>query len=341
MRVPLALIADHAIAHQTDGKLYVTGGGIRMLPFAEFPAVHPHLALALGIEVAADELGKNHALTIEASGPTDDNIFIPVRVTFSVPARPGTSEPGYIHVVSNMDNVSFPSEGDYVFSVSIDEVELAQLHLSAERRADVRAEAENAASREAESLVNAGLRAFAVGQIEAAEDAFRAAMAKFPTPTGHNNLGFVLLEKGDPRQAVEAFTRARELGYVQTEILDANLGIASYMSGEFDGALQLFEQCLRTRIFRSPAILFGISDSGLFPISVDSAADYAALITLNAGWSAAKAGHRGAADRYLNGAKAAAVASRHVDDATRFSAAARALDALLHAPPKRKNTAKA
>src|SRR5438552_15987972 len=105
MRVPVAFLADYAMTHQTDGKLYVTGGGIRALPFPSFPATQPHLALALGIELEADELGSEHILTIEASGPTDLPIFKVVRVTFTIPGADDETGPGYRHFVSNMDNV--------------------------------------------------------------------------------------------------------------------------------------------------------------------------------------------------------------------------------------------
>jgi len=60
LRIAFALLADYALAHPTDGKLYVSGGGIRSLTFSAFPATYPRLALALGIE-ASERRGGHRA----------------------------------------------------------------------------------------------------------------------------------------------------------------------------------------------------------------------------------------------------------------------------------------
>src|SRR4051794_11611075 len=124
MRIPLALLADHALAHPTDGKLYVTGGGITSLAFSVFPARHSHLALALGIDVSAGELGVEHRLTVETSGPTGEPFFEPVRVTFSVPRGGQLGDEGRVHFVSNMDNILLAGPGEYAFLITIDDLRI-------------------------------------------------------------------------------------------------------------------------------------------------------------------------------------------------------------------------
>jgi hypothetical protein len=305
MRIPLALLADHASAHQTDGKLYVIGGGIKVLPFAVFPAIQPQLSLALGIEVAPDELGMDHTLTIESRSPMDEAVSQPVSVTFSVLPGNDPSRPGYFHFVSNMDNVGFPVEGDYVFAIAIDAEQLAQITVRAERSDDAKLAAEVAAQTQAGKLLAAGYEAFNRGEVDAAEAAFKILVDRFPNlPGGHNNLGFVLLARGEATAALEAFTKAKQLGYPQDEIGDANVACALYLAGDAAGALRGFVDCLQTHIFSTPATLFGIGASGLFPVVLASAAEYASLMALNAAWSAAGAGDASAAARYLASARA-------------------------------------
>ena len=327
MRVPLALLADYALAHP-DGKLYVTGGGIRSLPFAAFPATQPRLAIALGIEVAGAELGKTHSLAIEATGPTADLVVKPITVSFLVPPRAGNpADSGYVHFVSNMENVSFAAAGRYAFSVAIDGENLAELTLEAVQTSG------DGASLMAESVarLNEGYAAFARGEIDMAEQAFLDVVARYPTEAGgHNNLGFVMLAKDDARGALASFMKARELGYPQPEINEPNIACALYRLGDSRTAHEIFQQCLKGRIFRVPATLYGIDTSGLFPVQLNSAADYVSLMTLNAAWSALKSGDRPSADRHLQAAELADLAVRDDVGGRAFAESLRALRSEAH-----------
>ena len=89
--VPLAFLADHAVAHSADLKLYVLGGGIRSLSYFAFPATVPRLAVALGIEFSPDELRlEPHTIRIEASGPGPEPPVKPLSARFTVPENPLT-----------------------------------------------------------------------------------------------------------------------------------------------------------------------------------------------------------------------------------------------------------
>lgn len=329
MRIPLALLADHASAHQTDGKLYVIGGGIKALAFAVFPGIQPQLSLALGIEVAPGELGVDHTLTIESHGPTDEAVSRPVSVTFSVPPDKDRSKPGYFHFVSNMADVGFPAEGDYIFAVAIDAEQLAEITVRAERSDDAKLLADMAAQTEASQLLGDGYEAFNRGDASAAEAAFRSLVDRFPRIAGgHNNLGFVLLARGEAAAAWAAFSRAKELGYPQNEIGDANMACALYLAGDAAGALRGFVDCLQTHIFSTPATLFGIGASGLFPVVLASAAEYASLMALNAAWSARGAGDAGATAHYLASARAGELSLRSDESGQHF---VQSVDALRRA----------
>jgi hypothetical protein len=51
-------------------------------------------------------------------------------------------------------------------------------------------------------------------------------------------------------------------------------------------ALARFERCFKARPFTGQSILFGIQEDHLFPVDLESAADYLALMLLNAAWCA-------------------------------------------------------
>jgi len=255
--------------------------------------------------VAPDELGKAHALGIDASGPTSEVVFRPVRITFTVPPQNDPSQSGYIHIVSDMDNVSFPVEGEYMFGVSINGEQLGGVAVRAQLGGTVSEEAE------AGALLMDGYRAFNRGETAGAEAIFRDVVARFPRIAGgHNNLGFVLLAKGDAEDALEAFTEATRLGYTQSEITTANMACAVYLMGEAKAALDLFEHCLQREIFRSRATLFGINGRRLFPVELGSAADYVALMQLNAAWSAAQAKDLHKAAEYIRAVSITELARR-------------------------------
>jgi tetratricopeptide (TPR) repeat protein len=326
----LALLADHAIAH-ADGKLYVTGGGIRSLPFSTFPAVMPRLALALGIEVGQDELGIEHTLSIEASGPTNEAIFRPLSVTFTVLRR--SEHERYFHFVANMDNVTFQVAGNYSISIAIDDHPLALVEVRAEQTVHGSGVIEGNAPDEARALLRDGYVAFGQGDTVLAEELFRKVTERFPMfPDGHNNLGFTLLAKGDAKAALEAFATAKALHYPQTEISDANLGCAMYMSGDAVGAQLLFTECLQ-HLLTTPATLFGIGPSGLFPVDLRSAADYAALMALNAAWSAQVAGDVSVMSHYLKSARAGELAQRADAIGQQFAESLGALEAKAEITP--------
>lgn len=322
MRIVLSLFADYALAHETDGKLYVTGGGIRVLSFPAFPATQPRLALALGIEVPPDQLNKPHTLSIERVMPKDappaDSPITPVQVTFTLPSADEPSEPGHLHLVSNMDNVAFPVPGDYTFSVAIDG---QHVH---ESRIRVRP---SGGEVPADAHLMEGYRAFADGEHDRAEEIFRDVIERFPTvPGGYNNLGFVRLAKRDAVGALRSFIRARELGYEYTEIGFANIGCAVYLAGDYKAALRFFDTCLQQAALRSTGMLFGINGEDLFPIVYKSVAEYVGLMSLNAAWSASKAGASDRVGQLLDASRSSTLATRDDDAGRAYNASVRALE---------------
>jgi tetratricopeptide (TPR) repeat protein len=233
-----------------------------------------------------------------------------------------------------MDNVAFATQGDYAFSIAIDSEQLERVEVHAELAGKGAGTMEANAPDEARALLREGYVAFGQGDAVLAEELFRKVADRFPMfPDGHNNLGFMLLAKGDAKAALEAFAKAKELHYSQPEIGNANLGCAMYMSGDAAGAQQLFTDCLRTQLLTTPATLFGIGPSGLFPVYLSSAADYATLMALNAAWSAQVAGDLLEVSHFLESARAGELSRRADATGKQFVESLSALEAKVGITP--------
>ncbi len=154
-------------------------------------------------------------------------------------------------------------------------------------------------------LLTQGFKAYTAGDLAAAEKIFREITERFPdSADGQNNLGFVLLSKGDAEAGKRAFLRARELGYSRLEVSDANIAAADYVLGDFSAAGALFQGCLKQYSAPGGSTLLGLGPRGLFPVSVSSASGYVALMNLNSAWCALHLGDSAAAVRHLEVAKA-------------------------------------
>jgi tetratricopeptide (TPR) repeat protein len=304
MKVLTAMLADYALAHE-DGKLYVTGGGITSLPFDQFPATQKRLALALSIELSRSEFDRAHELRIITEGPSSPPLG-PRAFQFSRKSSAPENDFETVNFVSSMDDVVFDAPGTYSFNVRIDDQKLATVRVKVQRKV-APAESEPAPATESASLLNAGFKAFAAGDIASAEDLFRRAIAALPTwAPPHNNLGFALLLRGAADEALHEFEQALRFGYDQNEITEANVGCALYLSGQYERAQAKFAECLQTRGLKGPSILYGIDRDSLFIEHVGSASEYSALMSINAAWSAKRAGDDAAAQQYRNVAEATA-----------------------------------
>ncbi len=322
--ISLALLADYASAAETGAdRVHVIGGGIRSLSFSAFPAVRQRLALALGIEFSATEaVTTDHSLRVEAKGPGDRALLQSVTASFTfLPDRFQPDEPVYFHFVYNMENVTFPNEGDYAYSITVDDKHIGDVPL---RVTKVPGPVPRglAASRK----LTSGYESFASGDLAKAQQAFEEVVAEFPEVAGgHNNLGFVLLRLGNAEVALAAFLKARELGFPQPELLEANMACAYYLLRNAAAAALLFEQCLRTYGFAGNAILYGIQEARLFIVHLQSASDYVSLMMLNAAWSALASGDRESAARYVGAAYAADLTRREDESGKNFGLSVQAL----------------
>jgi tetratricopeptide (TPR) repeat protein len=198
-----------------------------------------------------------------------------------------TPEDAVLQFVYQMEDVPFTRPGIHSLSLRVDEAEIAGLSF------DVRVTGIQNESLEIVTnlLLQDGVSAFSAGENEIAEKIFKQVVeAKPGSGTALNNLAFVHLSQGKAVEALAEFLGASTLELETPELLDANIACCHYVLGEFQRALDLFVRCIDARLFRSPAVLFGIEDSGLFPVQLISASNYLGLMLLNAAWSALKNG---------------------------------------------------
>lgn len=290
----MAVLADFALAHD-DGKLYITGGGLHQLTFGKLPAVYPRISLALEVEFAPAERTSAQTLLIQATDPAGQAFIKPELL--SVALAPALVPLGASHapIVYHMQNLTFQQEGEYVFTVSIGAEQMVSLPVRATILPGLATELSAMID-----LLQQGFTAFGARDLDTAERLFRSVIETMPSfAMAHNNLGFVLLEKGQVSGALAEFQKAGETGFDRLELLEANMGCCHYLLGDVAASLALFDSCLNARSFSGGSILHGIGGDQLFLVSLPSAGAYTQLMALNAGWSAFRVGNRDIASRRL------------------------------------------
>jgi Family of unknown function (DUF6941)/Tetratricopeptide repeat len=276
-------LADYAVAH-ADGKFYITGGFLRTIKTPLLPMEYSHLSLGVRIEFAADDLQGAHLVEIHSSGPANRGFVKPYSLRYR-PPQVEHPEPAVLQFVYHMDDVPFSQEGDYSLALLVDDQPLAKLTFQVE-------ELRLTSDRDTpwSTPLQEGVVAFSMGETAIAESLFREVVEHHPeVAEGHNNLGFILLSQGQAAEAREEFVQASRFNFDRDELLDANVACCDYLLHDYAAALSLFEGCLTALPFTAPSVLFGISEGELFPVSLRSAADYLALMLLNAAWSALRA----------------------------------------------------
>jgi hypothetical protein len=130
MRLAVAIVADAAIANPRDGKLYVLGGGIDTLEFERFPAQLPALSLAVKLEFAPAECGRQHTLEVQLLDP-DGTPMIPKIVIPMTPLRNPTDAtlPSAAQWVINFQQLAIAGPAENAFSLVVDGQEIASLPL--------------------------------------------------------------------------------------------------------------------------------------------------------------------------------------------------------------------
>ena len=132
MKVRFAFLADYALAHPFDSKLYVVGGGFDTIWAQSFPTRHPQLSLVVRVEFTPSECGRPHSIEIHPLD-VDGNPFLPPATLQVVPQKnpQAPTLPASFAVVLNIQGFQVNKAGDYAFSILIDGQEMESLPLHA------------------------------------------------------------------------------------------------------------------------------------------------------------------------------------------------------------------
>lgn len=130
MRLTSLFLADHAEALR--GKFYVTGGGWDAINVRRLPAVHPHMCVAVALEVGWNDTDVDHEIDVKLLDE-DGRSLLPGRVGGKAraarqpTARPGDTAP--LLLVFKLLGVKFERAGDYNVTVEVDSVPVGSVRL--------------------------------------------------------------------------------------------------------------------------------------------------------------------------------------------------------------------
>lgn len=128
MELSTAMLADGA--HQAEGKLYILGGQWDRLTVANFPAVHPTMAVVLVIRVEYNEAPKTCLLTVELvldGQPAGVKLTGQMSVGHAAGLKRGA--PQFAGTALTFNNVQFEKPGRYEWIISIDSEILGHIPL--------------------------------------------------------------------------------------------------------------------------------------------------------------------------------------------------------------------
>jgi hypothetical protein len=287
MRIPMVLIAEYAVA-KSDGSFYIVGGGFDAVNVASFPHTMDRLSLAVRAAIESSDPPDPTVLTARFTDPQGAELFKPLQVTVTL--RPEATLPATVNLVWNFAPVPIRIAGVYTVGVYFQGREVANAQFTARGQA-------GAGPRDSDYVT--AFQAYAAGDVGKAEQLMRALAEREPTwSTSQNALGFILLARGEAREALAYLEESRRLGYAQSEVLNVNIACCHYLLGHRDIALTGFQECLHSQTLRTAAILAGLNDDSVFTIHVQTPQEYFALVALNATWSALP-NNLGAAREYL------------------------------------------
>jgi tetratricopeptide (TPR) repeat protein len=321
MRLVYGALAEAAEV-RSDGKMVVTGVGLEAVTRDTFPGPLPPLFVACQVAFERQDFPQPHRLELEIlfdGKPVPQNI-----IETSIPARPAGEQADIVlPFLFGLAGVPIPHPGSLWLQLKVDAKVLAQYHLRVVERTS-EATGVSALAR----ILNEGYSQFQQGDLLSAESTFRRAVDEFPAiGAGYNNLGFVLLAKGQPTDALGNFEHAASSGFPSPELLSMNLGCCRYLLGDFSRAASHFHECLEAQRLSSPATLFVLGRTAMEAVAVVSAADFAALAAVNLSRVQLRMGNRDIAQLLAEASRLGLLTfSQHPASRARF---ARAVQELL------------
>ena len=129
--IEYAFMADAAEA-QPGRKFAVIGGGVSRLGGPVFPLRHPHLALVVGLRVAATELDADHEVRFVLLRPDGEEL---TSGAAGIRANgPGDGRDSVLTFSVDLWNLVFDTSGEHSMRLLVDGQERKRLDLLVERR---------------------------------------------------------------------------------------------------------------------------------------------------------------------------------------------------------------
>lgn len=129
--IEYAFLADAAEARPGQ-KFAVIGGGVSRLGGTTFPMRHPHLALVVGLAVAAEEVGHETELRFSILTPGGEQMASAQASVVS--GGPGSARASVLTFALDLWNLAFPVPGAYTIRIMVDGEERKLLTLAVEQR---------------------------------------------------------------------------------------------------------------------------------------------------------------------------------------------------------------
>lgn len=127
MKVQAATLADHA--EVINGKLYLMGGAFDTIYARTLPAVHRKLHVVLVLEVGPAERQRDLRLDVRLIDEDGREVGPQGEGNLRVGAPPGLKpgQPSVVPIQMQYENVEFPTDGLYSFTVTLDGEEIARV----------------------------------------------------------------------------------------------------------------------------------------------------------------------------------------------------------------------
>lgn len=116
MKLILGVVAD--AANRAFGDKLNILGIFHTIGSAQFPVTHPNMALAMEFKASPLDKGRNFEWRVRLVGP-DGQKLLEIGGELNINADAPALSP-IVPMDINLHNVSFPTEGDYRFEVTID-----------------------------------------------------------------------------------------------------------------------------------------------------------------------------------------------------------------------------
>jgi hypothetical protein len=125
--IEYAFLADSAEV-QPGSKFYVLGGGVTRLSGPQFPFVHPHMTLVVGLRLTSVERNREHELGFVLTAP--DGAQVTNAAGTVVAHGPADASDVVITIAIDLWNMTLKSAGEHAGRITIDGSERKRLPLT-------------------------------------------------------------------------------------------------------------------------------------------------------------------------------------------------------------------